>query len=281
MTPQPYQPRRKPQRPHRHLTDEERDFLVRTHGTLTAVEQARHLKHDYDAVCFQRQRLIRAGLIAPHTRSYAPVYTDDDRARIVELAQAGYSVMRIGRALGRSYGSIVHEIGRMGGIKQLRSDPTARVWTPAELGELFGLTKKTIDKWVRLGWIASTRNTAPRRGRQRTDRLITDEALQAFLGKREYWPAWHPADITDEDWRDYARDLRSAGDWVTCMEIARQHELVLARIYAWFRLRRDRGIQWMRYGREVFVWSTDVEALIAQIRAYDWTPGAYHRRQTL
>lgn len=268
-----------PYRPRVMWTDTERAFLISTHTTLSAVEQAKALGRDYDCLCFQRQRLIKAGLIEPSARKYGPPYTDADRSRIVELVQAGYSVSRIGRALNRPYGSIVHEIAEMGGIKHLRSNPTARVWVPSELGTLFGLTKHTIDKWVRLGWIASTRNTAPRRGRVRTDRLITDEALLVFLAKRDYWPAWHPADITDPDWQEHARDLRRDGDWVASGMVARRYEIKPQRVWAWLREGRDEGIRALRYGMEWLVWSDDVAALVDQIRAYDWTRGAYKRRQ--
>lgn len=44
-----------------HPSDADRRFLIDTYATLTAVEQAARLGRDYDAVCFQRQRLLRAG----------------------------------------------------------------------------------------------------------------------------------------------------------------------------------------------------------------------------
>lgn len=271
-----------PRRASRHLTEEERDFLIRTHGYMTAVEQAAQLQCDYDAVCYQRQRLIRAGRIARETRAYRRPYTPDEDAEIGELARQGLSIRRIARKLDRTFSSMVTHITMdLGGIQNLRScDETARVRTTTEVGELFGLTKNTVQKWIRLGWLKAS-STRKAKGR-RPVALITDEALLAFMDKRDCWPAWHPAAITDPDWQAHGRDLRRAGDWVMCAEIARTHDIRIARIYAWLRERRGQGITFLRYGegrgREMLVWSADVAALVEQIHGYDWEPGNFLRR---
>lgn len=285
----PGAPRGKPQRSPRKLSDAELAFIVETHGTLSAVEQARQLDMDYDCLCWRRGQMIRQGLIAPATRAYAPIFTAADRERIRELAQAGYSVTRIGRALGRSYGSIVHEIGRMGGIKALRSDPLSRVRTPAEVGMLFDLSKRTIDKWVALKWIGSSRNTAPRKHRRRTDRLITDDAILLFMERREHWPAWDPSRITDADWRDHAKDLRAAagGEWLGLAEVAQRTGLRYAQISRWFRTGRLAGYRVVRYGKNkgyaCYIWSADVDAITARMRQDPRTGRAWSaaRRQKM
>lgn len=281
MTTSPYTPTR-PRRTPRHLTDEEKAFLVRTHGYMTAVEQAAQLQVGYDVVCYQRQKLVRAGLIARETRAYGRPYTPDEDAQIGELVRQGMTIRRIARRLHRPFSSMVTHITMdMGGIRKLRScDETARVRNTTEVGQLFGLTKFTVRKWIRLGWLkaSSSRKVKSRR----PFALITDEALMEFMAKRDCWPAWHPTDITDPDWQIYGRDLRSAGDWVSCGEISRKYGIRIQRIYAWLRERRGVGIRVLRYGegkgRELLVWSSDVQALVAQIHAYDWEPGNFLRR---
>lgn len=264
-------------RNYRPWTDAERDFLIETHSRLTAVEQAQQLGRDYDCLCYQRQKLRRDGLITPETRKYARPYTPEEDVQIAELAQRGYSIHRIARRLHRSYASMVsHVTMDLGGVRTLRGEETARVRNTTQVGELFSLHKGTINKWIRLGWLVAQRNGKTRS--RPAIALITDEALMDFMARRDCWPAWSPGAITDPDWQAYARDLRSAGDWMNCSTIARQHGVRLSRIYAWFREGRVRGIQWMTYGREVLVWSGDVEVLIAQMQGYDWKPGSFLRR---
>lgn len=253
-------------------TDQEHAFLITTHTTLRAVDQARQLGRDYDTVCWKRQTLIAAGHIAPHTRAYAPVFTDADRERIVELAQQGYSVARISRALKRTYASTIHEIARLGGIRALRREETSRVRTPAEIGVLFTRTKHTVDKWVRLGWIDSTRNGRSVRS-LRPCRLITDEGIQCFLAKRAYWPAWHPADITDPDWQAYAQEVReeAGGDWVPLKTVAHQTGIRHTHLCAWWRAGKLTRFTTLSYGtgargHEYFIWSADVPAVATAMR---------------
>jgi hypothetical protein len=260
-------------RPRVFWTDAERAFIVETHGSLTAKEQAQALKRDYDCLCYQRERLMQAGHLPPSQRKYARVFTDEDRERIVELTQAGYSVWRIARALKRSHGAIVHEIAAMGGIKHLRSqEPSARVRVPAEVGILFSRTKHTVHKWVRLGWLASHRNARHSRVLH-TCRLITDDMIQLFLAKRDYWPAWDVIEITDPDWQSYARDVRAqaGGDWVAMQTAARQTGLRVTQLYAWFRAGKLTCWRTLRYGQgkghECFLWSADIDAMAAAMRA--------------
>ncbi len=250
--------------PRRYWTQEERAFLVETHATLTAVEQAQALGRDYDVTCWQRQQLIRAGLITPHTRKYARIYTPDDDARIVELVQEGRSLRAISRELKRSYPSLYTHITQdLGGLKTLRGEPTSRVWSPLELANLFGLSRKTIQKWIQRGWIEVKRNKVGKLKHHKAPALITDEALQRFLERREHWPAWSPHTITDPDWKEHALEVRcnAGGEWVSMVAIARQCGIRLTRLYAWWRAGKLAELTTLVYGHEYFIWSTDVPKL--------------------
>lgn len=272
---------RRPHRPHWHPSDADRAFLVETYTTLTAVEQARRLGQDYNAVLYQRQRLIRAGLADRQRRFYRVPYTADDDARIVELAQQGACVRTIARQLGRSLGSLVtHIVLALGGIGRLRADELSRVRTSREVAALFGVTKRTANKWIDRGWLPATFDRAVRARRQASRRghaRVPDAQIQAFMAKRACWPAWHPSDIADPDWQQYARDVRDAagGRWVTIREIARASGLRHTRLYAWARKGKLDDLDVMTYDVEYLVWSADADKVVARIRAH--RRGGAHR----
>lgn len=258
----------------RRWTDAERAFLVETHTTHTAVEQARALGRDYDTLCYQRQRLIKAGLIAPHTRRYARVYTPQEDATIVEMVQDGRSLAAIARRLGRSYSSLYSHIDAdLGGLKALRCREVGAIRTPREVAQLFGYSRQTIRKWIDRGWLRVTRNRVGTYRLRKAPALIADDAIQTFMARRDLWPAWHPADITDPDWRDYGRALRAAagGHWVTLAAVAARSGVRLTRIYAWVRAGKLGDLDTLTYGMEILIWSTDVETLIARLRADRYT----------
>ena len=126
--------RRKPHRSPWRPTRDQIKFLIETHTTLTAVEQAAQLRKDYDAVCYQRQRLLRTGLIAREDRTYARPYTAEDDREIRALAAEGRSVAQIAAALDRPVSSLVSHITEdLGGVSTLRGEVGSMVRTTSEL----------------------------------------------------------------------------------------------------------------------------------------------------
>lgn len=259
---------RKPHRSPWHPTRDQMKFLIETHTTLTAVEQAAQLRKDYDAVCYQRQRLLRAGVIAREDRKYARPYTPDDDREIRALIADGQTVAQIAKALERPLGSLRSHITEdLGGVSTLRGEIGSMVRTTTELGQLFGLNKATISKWIKRRWLKATRNEVFKTRNKQRPMLVTDADLMDFRRQRDYWPAWTPATITDPLWQTYAEDLRAqaGGEWIGAAVLARDLDVPIARLYAWFRQGKLNELTTLRYGVEYFLWSADVEQLRARI----------------
>lgn len=88
-----------------------------------------------------------------------------------------------------------------------------------EVARLFGVSKNTVLRWIRDGYLKPVGQRKKQQALFFTDLILID-----FIDNRSTWPLWDAERITDEDWRDYALEQRrkAGGAWVQVRDIAVQ-----------------------------------------------------------
>ncbi len=139
--------------------DEKDQFLVETHSTLTASEQARQLGIGYSAVIRRRMKLYQQGRISLSARASLPPWSDEEE----EFLRDHYSRMTLNtlaNRLGRSPRAIRERRGDLGLHR------TDGFYTASALAEIFGMPEKKLILLVKQGWFKGSRaryNRGPHR----------------------------------------------------------------------------------------------------------------------
>jgi hypothetical protein len=242
----------------RYTTDEDR-YLIRTHRSTPAVEQATHLGRSYGSVRLRRRKLMARGKIATTRRAANRVWSEDEKATVELLIQQGKGVTAIAREIDRAPTAIDDLLHRNGQtIEAMRNRRGARVRAAAEIARLFFVHTHTPPRWIRRGWLQAERNGAHvRHGVSHW--LITDTALQAFIDLRESWVAWQPSQIRDPHWRAYAFAARGRanGEWLSIADVAQRYHVGVTTVGHWYASGQMAGIATVRYIHRYF-WSADI-----------------------
>ncbi|KKL57727.1 hypothetical protein LCGC14_2232510 [marine sediment metagenome] len=127
-------------------TPEQDDYLVSTHGTLSAKAQARHLHRPYPSVIFRRHELAALGRIDPGKRAYQRPWTEEEEEYLTDH-YSDRSMAALCRRLRRSVSGINNHKKRLG-VRRTDGFYTAR-----SLGEVFHVDPKVVAWWVKQGWL--------------------------------------------------------------------------------------------------------------------------------
>lgn len=94
------------------------------------------------------------------------------------------------------------------------------LWSVRDLENQFfiGVWDYSIKEWIERGWIKATISKLKRK----TTR-ITHDNLMAFLENPDYWFAWEPSQIRDNDIRIWTQEMRDSHPWkwLTTKEVAK------------------------------------------------------------
>lgn len=160
-----------------------------------------------------RETLIAAGMLPPKKRRVTPA----DEARIVRLARTtALGAKGIAERAGFDEYTCRQVLKRRGVVRQRQH------WSFAQLPALLGAPAHRAALWRRRGWLEGTWT----RGEGKSDGGVcryTRADLVLFIERREAWPTYDPAAITDPDLRAVALSARrwAGGRWMSVPEIAR------------------------------------------------------------
>jgi hypothetical protein len=104
------------------------------------------------------------------------------------------------------------------------------VYTIPRLARLFGLSRDRVSYWIESGRIRAVRRNP---ACSRSQWLITEQGLTAFMRRRDAWPFWSVKTITDPAWREWARELRGHERMLTVAEVAARYYVVPLAVRRW------------------------------------------------
>jgi transposase len=244
----------------KHYTAKDDRYLIRTHTTTTAKEQAAHLARSYGSVKLRRRKLMARGKIAPTTRVANRRWNEDEKAAVELLLQQGKNIQTVAQAIGRSQKAISDLLRRNNQtVDAIRDRRGARVRSVADIARLFFVHCHTPARWIARGWLQAERNAAHAR-HGAADWLLTDAARQAFIELREGWVAWEPSQISDVAWRTYAANIRarSGGKWLSMADVAARYHVGATTVCEWYRQGKMAGVASVKYTHRYF-WSADLK----------------------
>lgn len=177
-------------------------------------EIAKRLGKTYKQVVTRRRKLRRDGRIKRLHRAKGMEWTLEDDFRLRALVDDGVSYGLIASRLRRTRNAVIIRLKRLGVSR--RRDRLQM--TAGEAAKTMGVgCAKTIVSWIERGWLNGHRITNRSGSTWRVDPLD----LWSFVEVREAHMAWHPEQITDQELRAYAREIRSsAPTWLTPGETA-------------------------------------------------------------
>lgn len=205
------------------------DYIRETWATMSCREQAAALGLPYGTVSNYRSLLIQAGIVHARDRRNHRPWTSDDIEWVETMISGGFNIRWIAGRLGRSISSVQAAVrfhSTHGSIDAIRNQSIIAVRSQRQVAALFCVSPYRIAQWIAHGWLVARynhpRNIQPRS--RRCQRLITDDAICAFLAVREAWPTYTPEQITDPDWRDRASELRTPDgyEWISTVDYARR-----------------------------------------------------------
>lgn len=207
---------------------EDREIIHGSLKGLPAAEIARRLGRSHTGIIERRLRLMREGRFVPRYKAGQLAWTTDEKMRLEEMIECGYSVESCAKELVRSILSIKVK-SRLLGLR-LRRD--RRSLTSMEVARIMGLgCNKIVSRWAQRGWLTPLAQECPGH-RWRFDEL----ALWDFVTIHEAHMAWNVERITDPDLREHARVVRAtAPRWLTSSEVGRRYNVRHQTVNQWIR----------------------------------------------
>lgn len=246
-----------------HWTDREDAYLIATYGSVGMRDQAAHLGRTLNAVRSRRSHLLKAGLI-PYGDRERTLRRAAELDTLRDVLSQGKTLAAAARKVGIRLTTAYGLASAGGGVRAIRRDSLMAVRTLAQVAALLGVCWDRVADWAATGDLAVRRNGTVRSGGRRIKRhyLVTDDALLAFLGRRELWPQWDVDGISDADWREYARDLRAAagGSWVRLDVWAQRCYYSPTTVRRWARLGLVPSVKGLHGAW--YAWSADLDAFV-------------------
>jgi hypothetical protein len=233
-------------------TTEDTAYLIETHHTHSARQQAAALGRTLHSITSKRRELLRAGLVSPARRAWTHNELDD----VIEALQDGLPTAAISKKLGTRSTEAVRAVlpRRRMPIRGIRAGVIA-VRTPLAVSILFGVHNRVVYDWIKERLLHARRSNPSTRARH-AQRLVSDEALLRFIHDRRTWFRFDPRRITCPDWRRAAITARRGGRWVSVNELA--HLLCCSAPYARVLVREGRlELETARHARQWYVWVDD------------------------
>lgn len=220
-------------------------FLIETHSTLTARQQAKQLGKPYHLVISRRMRLYRQGRLSASDRAYLPRWTREED----EFLEDHYSIRTIKtlcQRLGRSEIAIIMHKRRLGLHR------TDGFYTAASLGDIFGIDQKGVAWFAEQKWLKGSR--APYKQGNNRPRFFSEQNVRKFI--RRYPWLLRPEKMTEHFFRslllkEWRRDpwysVKQAAKLLGCADDTLLRYVHSGAVEA-FKRQRDRkwGIFWVR-----------------------------------
>jgi excisionase family DNA binding protein len=121
-------------------------------------------------------------------------------------------------------------------VRALRTSGAIQSHTLHGLTSLLGVCKNTTYLWYQRGWLKAQRTRAGKTRRTSQPNghyIVTDEALEDFLGDPIYSVLIDPSRVTDPDWREVVENARAVYRLHTMNEAAEKMLVTRHTIGSW------------------------------------------------
>lgn len=191
----------------------------------------------------------------PITVKKRRAWTLDERERVSDLFEQGYTIDEVAAIIGRTRSAI---ICLPSNYRFNAMTKHVLVLSAEQAAAIMGMSGggKAIVNWVRQGWLRG--RVVPVR-KQHHWRILYDD-LEAMLYNRMTWMAWTPERITDDHLRAVAHQLRAGQPrWISAGDVSRRKHVHTNTTNMWRQRGEITGVRWMgRY----WYWEPDIDSFV-------------------
>jgi transposase len=173
--------------------------------------------------------LRRRGLIPKSRAPYRPT-CDPDGVAIVTLARQGYPRPAIAAMRGVTLPR-VQSVLRAAKHRYRSRRPRPYPYSVAHLSGIFGVSRRTIHRWVSFGWLPDNRPVVG----GGIDLFWSLDDLLAFVRDRRTWSSWSVSSIADQWLAQVAAEVRleAGGNWYSYKQLAARLNVPVSTLHTW------------------------------------------------
>jgi hypothetical protein len=238
---------------------------VRTTALHSSIsEQATQLDVSPRTIKRIRTMLIKSGTLPNQRREW----TENDDEELIDALRWGLSLFKAAKRLKRTPQSVRRRAERLGGILAIRCgieaiETISAVRSIRQVAFLLGMQRATLTRLCQMGVIKYNRAgyTQPKGRKRNWQYFISDDSLMKFLEEYHFSFLVPLEQITDPDWREYARLARKdqPGYWMPASDIAQQIGYTKAEGARWCNQGRINAMYFMK---QWYIWSEDAAPLM-------------------